>query len=143
MKAAAFWDSSALIPLCIDQETTPVARELNEQFEVVVWWAAPVEMASAFARLLRMKDIDEHQLFDANRCMEELRIDWAEIEPTPSLRQLAESFPTRFGLRAADSLQLAAAAIWTMHHPAGRPFLSGDQRLLAAAADLGFRTIAL
>jgi hypothetical protein len=50
----AFWDSSALVPLCVGQSLTPGAVGLYRTYEVVVWWATPVEIASALARLLGM-----------------------------------------------------------------------------------------
>lgn len=111
------------------------------KFGAVVWWATPVEITSSFARLWRMKQIDEAGLTNAFRCLDEFRRDWLEIGPSFSLREIAEGLPERCGLRAADALQLAAALTWTMHLPRGRPFLSGDQRLLGAARQLGFRTI--
>jgi len=73
--------------------------------------------------------------------MEKLRQDWVEVAPDHALRSFAEELPDRFSLRAADALQLAAAYTWTMQRPDGRPFISGDKRLLEAAAQLGFRAI--
>lgn len=141
MREIAFWDSSALVPLCIEQSATEAAKELSMAYSTVVWWAAPVEITSSFARLWRMKQIDEAGLTTAFRCLEEFRTDWYEIEPSSPLREIAEELPSRYGLRAADALQLAAALTWTMHRPQGRPLLSGDQRLLDAARQLGFKTI--
>lgn len=141
MKEAAFWDSSALIPLCIDQPATPVAKKFSHEYEPVIWWATPVEIRSSFARLWRMKEINESGLVTAHRCLVELESEWREIDPSPSLRDLAEEFPNRYGLRAADALQLAAASIWTMRRPANRPFLSGDHKLLEAARNMGFQAI--
>lgn len=83
------------------------------------------------------------ELYKAIDRLEDLRIDWMEIDPSDALRSFAEDFPDRFALRAADALQLAAAFEWTMQRPAGRPFISGDKRLLDAAGQLGFRTIAV
>jgi predicted nucleic acid-binding protein len=90
-----------------------------------------------------MRELDELQLIEAVDRLGELRTLWAQIDPSESLRDFAEGLPDRFALRAADALQLAAAYTWTMHRPAGRPFISGDKRLLQAAEDLGFRTIAV
>jgi hypothetical protein len=49
----AFWDTSALVPLCVQQQPSPAVRRLLEQHEIAVWWGTPVEMRSAFERLLR------------------------------------------------------------------------------------------
>ncbi|HET7273634.1 MAG TPA: hypothetical protein VFI91_00550 [Longimicrobiaceae bacterium] len=46
-----FWDSSAVVPLCVDQPMSAVSRELlDEHGEMVVWWGTTVECASAFTR---------------------------------------------------------------------------------------------
>lgn len=141
MRETAFWDSSALIPLCVDQAGTKAARRLDEQYEAIVWWATPVEIASAFARLRRMKEVDDSRLAEAHANLLELRTRWQEIDPSASLRDLAEQLPVQYALRPADALQLAAASTWTMHRPSNRPLISGDQRLLEAARKMGFRAI--
>lgn len=139
----AFWDSSALVPLCLDQAAAGNAKKLSEEYEAMIWWAAPVEVCSAFARLVRMKQIDSLEFAEAQRRLNKFRTRWQEIEPSNSLREFAEELPARYGLRAADAFQLAAASIWTMHRPAGRPFISADQKLVEAARQMGFRTIAI
>jgi len=139
----AFWDASALMPLCVDQQSTPVVDRLFQETSIVVWWATTVEIRSGLARLLRLQEISIIELATSHRLVQELRQDWQEIQPSESLRNLAEEFPERFGLRAADALQLAAAAEWAMQKPAGRPFISGDKRLLNAAEQMGFRTVAV
>ena len=46
-RSPAFWDASALVPLCVRQRMTPQAIALYKTHEAVVWWATPVEIASA------------------------------------------------------------------------------------------------
>jgi hypothetical protein len=55
---SAFWDASALVPLCVRQGITPRAIAQYKSYDVIVWWATPVEIASALARLVRMKRLD-------------------------------------------------------------------------------------
>jgi len=50
MRVPAFWDSSALVALCVRQGVTPRAIFLYKLHEAVIWWGTPVEIASAFAR---------------------------------------------------------------------------------------------
>ena len=143
MRSKAFWDASALALLCINLQANPEADHLFQKYEMVVWWAAGIEIRSAIARLERMRQITNQDTSDAMVQLDDLKHRWQEIDPTPSLRDLAEDLPHRYGLRAADALQLAAASAWTMHRPANRPFLSGDQKLLEAARHMGFRAIAV
>jgi predicted nucleic acid-binding protein len=139
----AFWDTSALVPLCIQQRNSSRVSQLTGQYRFAVWWAAPVEARSAFARDLRNSVISEAEHRVAMLRLEKMRGLWVEIAPDESLRSFAEELPSRFALRAADALQLAAAYTWTMQRPAGRPFISGDKRLLDAAEQMGFSAIAV
>jgi len=108
---------------------------------MVVWWAAPVEIRGAFTRLIRMGQLTSNQNVGAQVRLQGLRSKWLEISPYPALRDRAESLLDRFPLKAADSLQLAAAILWSSGKPRGRVFLSGDMQLLQAAEALGFLAI--
>lgn len=137
----AFWDTSAILPLCAETQASHLADKLFQQYEIFVWWGTPVEVRSALARLQRMGELSITTLSKSMEYVENLNWHWREIEPSNALRDIAEGLPQRYHLRAADALQLAAASIWTMQRPANRPFLSGDQRLLDAAQQMGFRAI--
>jgi predicted nucleic acid-binding protein len=143
LREPAFWDTSALLFLCTSQPSKNDVELLYQRYEIVAWWATPVEARSSFARLVRMLEIDRTQRDKAADRLEELRTDWTEIDPSESLRYFAEGLPDPFALRAGDALQLAAAYTWAMQRPSGRPFISGDKRLLDAAEQLGFQTIAV
>ena len=135
----AFWDSSALVPLCAPwQGDDSRLWGLLVEFPAIVWWASPVEVRSAIARQLRLGEIAAAQEQAALRRLTLLRQDWTEILPNPGLRELAEDRLSRHELRAAAALQLAAALTWCRERPAGRPFLCRDRRLIAAARAEGF-----
>jgi hypothetical protein len=58
----AFWDASAIVPLCCSQTATSRGRKvLRELQRMVVWWGTPVEARSAFARLadVHVVQVDE------------------------------------------------------------------------------------
>lgn len=137
----AFWDSSALVPLCVQQQAKPIIDALSLQYSRVVWWAAPVEIRGAFTRLIRMGLMTSTEHVGAQVRLEELRSTWREIPPTLDLRDQAERLLDRFPLKAADALQLAAALTWVSGRPRNRPFISGDAQLLEAARQLGFQAI--
>ena len=63
---------------------------------------------------------------------------WAEVLPVEAVREQAEELLTRYGIRAADSLQLAAALVWCQGHPHGRTFICLDERLGESASAMGF-----
>ena len=67
-----------------------------------------------------------------------LRQYWDEVLPTDQVRSLAETFPQTYKLHAADSLQLAAALVWSNERPRNRPFICFDRQLADAAEQAGF-----
>jgi uncharacterized protein len=136
--AAAFWDSSALVPLCVRQSITTRASELYKIHNVVVWWATPVEISSALARLLRMKQLTPSQFTTARKTAERIADSWSVIQPSDHLRWRSIQLVERHGLRAADSFQLASALEWCEDDPRGRVFLTADQKLGEAALFTGF-----
>src|SRR6266566_2418687 len=120
MRIPAFWDTSALVPLCVRQGVTPGAIALYKSYEAVVWWATPVEIASALARLVRMKQLDSNDWMRSRRLAAALADAWFVIQPSDVLRAKATQLVDRYDLRAADALQLAAALEWCGHVPQGR-----------------------
>ena len=137
----AFWDSSSAVPLCVQQPASPVVLRLSALYRMTVWWAAPVEMRSAFARLVRMGQLTKAEQEAAHAKLAVLRDTWKAIQPSEQPREEAEAFVGRFPLKAADALQLAAAMAWCRGRPGGRVFISGDSQLLEAARQLGFQAI--
>ena len=138
MRVLAFWDTSALVPLCVHQSITPRAIALYKTYEAAVWWATPVEIASALARLVRMRRLDSSQWTKARKLAKDLAEGWSVIQPSDALRAEATQLVDRYDLRAADSLQLAAALEWCEDAPQGRVFLTADHRLREAAMLSGF-----
>ena len=137
-RGPAFWDASALVPLCVRQGMTPQAIALYKTHYAVVWWATPVEIASALARLMRMKQLDSHTWAKASKFAKSLADSWSVIQPSDALRATSIHLVDHYDLRAADSFQLAAALEWCEYAPQGRVFLTADQKLRDAALRSGF-----
>jgi len=135
----AFWDASAIVPICCSQTATNRGRRLLRAVgRMVVWWGTPIEARSAFARLVRDGSLTDAERVRAVKLLEQLRPAWDEIQPSERVRSLAEDLPDRYGVRAADAVQLAAALVWCRERPNRRPFVCFDERLSKAAADVGF-----
>ena len=137
-KVDAFWDTSAIIPLCVGQPGSGFARKVLRNKSIAVWWGTPVETTSAFARLARAGELDQRQFHMAMTRLVALRGMWIEVQPSEELRELAEDLIQRHPLRAADALQLAAAVIWSRRHPRKRAFVCLDGALAGAAFQQGF-----
>lgn len=134
-----FWDSSALVPLCVEQPATAVAETLyDDDPELAVWWTAPVECASAFARLRRAHLLDRAGEATARDQLEQLRSLWIEVQPVGELREEALRILDAHALTATDALQLAAGLEWIGGDPGGASFVTFDERLGDAARREGF-----
>ena len=136
-----FWDSSALVPLCLEEPATVTARRLYDgDPEMAVWWASPVECGSAFARLRREGVLDEDQESAARSALESLCAFWHEVQPTAELRAQALRLLRVHELRAADALQLAAGIAWA-GTPPDAELVTLDERLGSAARREGFQVL--
>ena len=137
-----FWDSSALVPLCVRQDTSPDFRKLwRQSSRVIVWWGATVEIKSALSRLRQDKFLDAQGLQLAFARLETMRRKWREIAPSDKGRDIAERLPDAHGLRALDSFQLAAALVWCNEKPKSRVFVCDDFKLSEAARNIGFTVV--
>lgn len=134
---AAYWDSSALIPLCVAQPQTAEARLLYDRFGIVTWWATQVEILSGLTRLRRMGQISEGDLHKAKQFADALMDRWLSAG-SQRIAIDACSLLELYPLRAAHALQLATALEACEHRPKGYVFISADQRLGDAAHKSGF-----
>jgi len=142
-KATAFWDASALVPLCVPERATGAAASHLKNLAPVVWWGSPVEIQSAICRLHRERTLTDAGMQAAVARLEMLSGTWREISAGDKLRELALGLLTHYPLKAADSFQLAASLIWCEERPAKRNFVCADQRLSRAARSIGFAVLEL
>ena|SRR5258707_13837010 len=142
-KTTAFWDSSALVPLCVHEATSRHAQAQLRKFMPVVWWGSLVELHSAIAGLYRLGDLKDVEKQGALSRLDLLSRGWREILPGDHVRDLARRLLDAHELRVADSLQLAAALTWCQQRPAKRDFLCAGKRLSRAATSAGFSVLKL
>lgn len=137
-----FWDSSAVLPLLVpDRRSDALADLMRDDPATAVWWATPVECASALARLER-----EHRLTGTGRALatellQEAAKAWTEVPPVERVRDQAMRLLRLHALRAADALQLAAAIVLADFDPKTLPFVTLDRQLGAAARREGFEVL--
>lgn len=119
-RISAFWDTSALVPLRIRQGLTPRAVALYQDYNVVVWWATPVEIASALARLLRMGQIDSNDYAKTRDLAQTLADSWFVVQPSEQLRTQATELIGHYALHAADCKTGRSAAVVRRQTPRPR-----------------------
>ena len=137
-----FWDASAIVPLCLREPTSPrVGRVAEQDGALVVWWGTPVECYSAFARLRRDGVLSRAGEDQARHVLSQLAEEWTEVEPSREVRENAGRVLLLHLLRPPDSLQLAAALLWTHGRSAGHDMVCLDERLREAATREGFTVL--
>lgn len=139
-----FWDASAIVPLLVDEPTSPQLRPLAAKDPAIfVWWGSEVECVSALARHERDDSLDAVGAASAFRTLSQLANGWHEIDPSEAVREVAIRFLRVHALRSADALQLAAAFIAAERRPASLELVTLDDRLGAAARKEGFVVVDL
>ena len=137
-----FWDSSAIIPLLVDESSSPGVRAAYVRDpDIVVWWATQVECVSALARLEREARLTSAELREALARLDELALAWHEVQPVDRARQVATRLLRTHGLRAADAFQLAAAISASEERAGTTSLVTLDSRLANAAEREGFRVV--
>lgn len=134
-----FWDTSAIVPLVVDEvETARMASLLRRDAHLVVFWGTLVEAGSAIARRERDGTFSARDADRARKALRTLSRAWTEVLPGDELRENALRLLARHPLRAADALQLSAALTWARGRPTGHAFATLDARMATAARGEGF-----
>jgi predicted nucleic acid-binding protein len=134
-----FWDSSAVVPLLVNELMTGTISEiLAGDRHIHVWWATEVECVSALARLERESAAPPALIETAINRLAALRDEWSEVGAGSNVRDVARRLLRVHMLRAADALQLAAAWVLADGDPGSVIVVSLDDRLRDAARREGF-----
>lgn len=135
-----YWDTSAIVPLLVDEATSTIVRDAFDADPLVVtWWGTAVECVSALARLEREGAMTPAEMQAAGERLDALELTWAEVQPTDQLRALAGRLLRVHALHAAEALQLAAALVGAEGQPGSLTVVSLDARLALAAEREGLR----
>jgi predicted nucleic acid-binding protein len=137
-----FWDSSAILPLCVDESYSEQMKSyLMKDPHMAVWWAAFLECVSAFARLQREGLFSDEEMRNTKTPLDVLSQSWTEIMPSRELRDQAVILISLHPLKSADSLQLASARIWAEYKTSKYSFVCLDRTLRKAAQKEGFQVL--
>ena len=134
-----FWDTSAVVPLCVQEAGTSTVRNtLDDDPSLVLWWGTRTECSSAFMRRVREGQLTPSDVHAARRALDAVMQAAIEIQPSEAVRGMAERLLGVHPLRAADALQLAAAIQWCQGLTAGNGLVVFDRRLREAGYAEGF-----
>lgn len=136
-----FWDTSAIVPLILGETAADVVATAEQESPMCVWWGTIVESASAIARRERAGALSDRQAAECFSRLDELAASWMEVPPSDALRESAQRLLRVHALRAADSLQLAAALTTVGKDVRSSAFVCLDERLRQAAGREGFQLL--
>lgn len=136
-----YWDASAIVPLCVQEVSSPSLRALAAAESIVTWCLSSVEVKSGIERRARDGSLTADAREKALAGLRELGEAWTEVAAIGPVRERALRLLAVHSLRAADAVQLAAALVVAEDHPAGHSFVSMDGRLRAAAEREGFAVV--
>ena len=137
-----FWDTSALLPLCLKEpQTKRVQKLIDQDGDLVVWWGTLIEGYSAFARLRQEEVLSVEEERQSRQFLARLSSLWTELRPSNLVRDQAARVLLIHSLRAADALQLAAGLVWAGSQTASLEFVCLDHRLREAAYREGFQVV--
>ena len=134
-----FWDSSAVVPLIIEQApSSACSRALDDDPELWVWWGTIVECESAIGRAERTRRITADSAETARSSLGVLAAAWQEVQPSQLLRHTAQRLLRVHPLRTGDALQAAAAIVAADSDPSAFTVVCLDSRLAEALRREGF-----
>ena len=142
-----FWDSSAIVPLLVEEEHSPACRSLfRSDPDMAVWQLTLTEATSALSREWHADRLDDAAFQQAERKLTRIASRWRELRALDdaaldALRAEARRILRAHPLRAADALQLAAACLF-FEHPMKHGFVVLDAALARAAEAEGFTVLA-
>lgn len=137
----AYFDTSAIVPLLIDEVGTDAAGTIWDRAErVVSVRLARVEARAALAQAARIGRITTGQLGTSKRRLDDVLVQLDLVDIGEDLVARAADLAEQQALRAYDAVHLAAA-----HRVLDRDdvIVAGDRALLAAAATTGLAVVAI
>jgi hypothetical protein len=133
-----FWDTSAVLPLLLDEKQTSAVKAVYERDPVqTVWCLTDVEIAAALSRRMR-EGLSEGRAQKVRDDWKTLAQMWRPVASVELVRARAIRIVQTHPLRAADALQLASALVASAERPETLPFVCLDDRLRDAARREGF-----
>ena len=134
-----FWDSSAMVPLLVDEEESDYClKTLYDDQEMLIWCLSRVEVISALCRRIRDGALSESDFQKAKTHLNHIIERAYEVKAIEKVRDRALRLLEVHPLRAADACQLASALVATQEDPNRLGMVCFDERLKNAAIKEGF-----
>jgi predicted nucleic acid-binding protein len=139
----AYFDTSILVKNYIQEVGSRRVRELLEAYEFLSSSITPIELHSAVRRRHRQGEMTRLNYSSILARVKQDRIYWQLVEPVPVVLGKAEELVGSYDVRTLDALHLASAIVIQDSIHAPLPFVTADERQLAAARQCKLETIAV
>ncbi len=139
----AYFDTSALVKNYVQEAGSARVRRLLGSYEFISSGIAPIELHSALRRRHRQGEITGSDYSSILSRVEQDRLYWQLVEPTPQVLAKAEEIVLGGSFRTLDALHLASAITIRDSLRTALPFVTADDRQLAAARNFKLETIAV
>ncbi len=137
-----FWDSSAVVPLLIEQSSSKSSLKLLSDDPLqLVSFTTFCECYSALARLEREEAFSYKDFSKAEDQLELLSGAWYVVNFSDAVQREVKRLLRTHTLKCADAFQIATALVGSEKKFKMIEFVSYDEQLLQAASKEGFEVI--
>lgn len=139
----AYFDTSALIKNYVREAGSSRVRRLLTRYEFLSSAITPIEFQSALQRRHRQREITQRNYASIFARLGNDRSYWQLVEVVPQVLSKAEELVKTENVRTLDAIHIASAIIIQESFPTPLPFISADERQLAAAQNNELSVIAI
>jgi uncharacterized protein len=139
----AYFDSSAVVKNYIREAGSSRVRGLLMSYEFLSSAITPIELHSAVQRRRRQGEITQPNYNSIVSRLANDRSYWQLVEAVPQVLSKAEELVKTENVRTLDAIHIASAIIIQDSFTTPLPFISADERQLAAAQSCKLSVIAI
>ena len=139
----AYFDTSALVKIYIHEAGSSRVRGLLTSYEFLSSAITPIELHSAVQRRRRRDEITQPNYNSIVSRLAKDRSYWQLVEVVPQILSKAEELVKTANVRTLDAIHIASAIIIQDSFTTPLPFISADERQLAAAQSCRLSVIAI
>lgn len=139
----AYFDTSTLVKNYVRETGSSRVRALLARYEFLSSAITPIELQSAVQRRHRQREITQANYNSIISRVANDRSYWQLVEVVPQVLSKAEELINTENIRTLDAIHIASAIIIQESFPTPLPFISADERQLAAAQNCELSVIAI
>lgn len=139
----AYFDTSALVKIYIHEAGSSRVRGLLTSYEFLSSAITPIELHSAVQRRHRQGEITQPNYNSIVSRLAKDRSYWQLVEVVPQILSKAEELVKTANVRTLNAIHIASAIIIQDSFTTPLPFISADERQLAAAQSCRLSVIAI